>query len=298
MLYVISYAKCNLSEYMEEYQFREFSKGNIMWFLGQLRGLANAIQFIHNISEASKQLQFPSLTSPEQSIRKSAYHHDLKPENILFFQENDSSRGLFKNRRFWIRPSRYSTFGKCNYRVSKRNANVRAPGSVLWRTDFKTLRLMVLGCIFMELLWAFSGHSSVERFAEERFSKDFDVIRTDAYWQTKEGKPSLRLAVVEKLDELEGNVKKQKSQPSDGVVGLIRQMLILDPKKRIIALHLSDTLDRIYLQKKIELTDIDDDSLPKPIDFDRSALLRLSLQSPDCLEPCDIQASDPPLKVP
>lgn len=276
------YAECNLREYMEQQQFGACTKKNILWLLGQFRNLADALRNIHNLTDAEQLPPSPNLASPNQELRKSAWHHDVKPQNILFF------RGIgFK----------IADFG-CSkvHTLRSGSAKTKSPnGTVTYeplQAQFEGVisrpyDIWSLGCVFLELLlWAVLGFRSVETFMTERKGRSCpdsptNVLVDDAFWQMKAGSPVLRLAVEDRLQLLKGTVLKQEGQPFKEVVELIPRMLDPKPQNRIVALNLWNTLDKIYKQKMVDLFVIHDDSLPKPADPDQNALPRLSLQAPN-----------------
>lgn len=284
------YAACNLREYMKRQQFGAFTKENILWFLSMLRGLAHAVREIHNITEAQKPPPSPNLTFPNKKLRKSAYHHDIKPENILFFLVSGLKKGVFKLADFGSGKVHALRSGSANTGSSNGTLTYEPPEAYCVGRTSRPYDIWSLGCVFLELLlWAVSGSDSVQKFAENREGRftpgsPANVLKDDAFWEPEGSNlqvPILRQVVVDQLQDLKERILKQESQPYKEVVELIPRMLDVHPKTRITALDLWDTLDRIYQQKKVDFFDIDDDSLPKPVDPDRSALPRLSLQAPD-----------------
>lgn len=281
------YAVCNLREYMVQQQFGALTKENILWFIGQLRGLAHALRDIHNITEAQEPPPSPNLASPNQELRKSAWHHDVKPENILFFRVTGSKKGVFKIADFGSGKVHNLRSGSANTKSPNGTVTYEPPEALYEGVTSRPYDIWSLGCVILELLlWAVSGFRSVQIFAEERKDRSFpdsptNILIDDAFWQLKAGRPVLRQSVVEKLQLLNETVLEQESQPFKEVAELLPRMLDPNRLTRIIALDLWDTLDRIYNQKKVDLFDIDNDSLPKPADPNRSTLPRLSLQAPD-----------------
>lgn len=287
------YAVCNLREYMTRQQFGAFTKENILWLLSQLRGLAHALRNIHNITEAQTPPPSPKVASTSQKLRKSAWHHDVKPENILFYRVTGSKRGVFKLADFGSGKVHTLRSGSANTRSANGTLTYEPPEAFYEGATSRPYDIWSLGCVVLELLlWAVLGYDSVHKFAEARAGRNSpgsppNVLKDDAFWDIKADGPTskyvpiLRQVVVNQLQQLKEKVLKQESQPFKEVVELIPRMLDPYRETRITALDLWDTLDRIYQQTKVDLSDIDDNSLPKPADPDRSALPRLSLQAPD-----------------
>lgn len=257
------YAECNLLEYMEQQQFGMCTKKNSLWFLGQLRDLADGVRHIYNMQEPPQ--SSADLTSANQELRKSAWHHDIKPQNILCFRENDSEKGVF----------RIADFGSGKvHAIRSESVNTKSPhGTVTYeppearlgeRMTSRPYDIWSLGCVFLELLlWAVSGYESVQNFAMERKGRrcKSDILIDDSFWEKRDDFAVLRDAVIKQLRLLEKSTIGQNSPPFEKVVKLIWEMLNPDAKERIIAPHLWSRLE-IYSQKEIELSTIDDDMIP------------------------------------
>ena len=275
------FAKCNLHEYMEQEQFGACTKSRILWFLRQFCNLADALRNIHNITEVL--LPSTNLASPNQGLRKSAWHHDLKPQNILFFTGTGLKKGGFKIADFGS--GKVHTLRSGSAKTNSPNGTVTYEPPEAQLGEMATSRpydIWSLGCVFLELLlWAILGFGSVQTFANEREGRSFpdsktNILVDDAFWERTSDVSRLRDAVTEKLRLLETKVLEQESQPFKEVVELIWQMLNTNPRTRIVALDLWNRLDGIYRQKKVDLSVIDDDSLPRPTDPSQSMMPRLS----------------------
>ncbi len=261
------YAECNLREYMEQQVFGACTKRNVLWFLRQLRNLADALRNIHNITEAPQLPSSPNLASPNPELRKSAWHHDIKPENILCFQGTGSKKGMWKIADFGISKLHTLRSGRANKMSPKGTITYDPPEAHAGGgATSRPYDIWSFGCVSLELLlWAVLGLPSVQRFAAERRGRSLpdsiNNITDDAFWQMKARVPVLRPAVVETLQLLKESVLKQGSQPFKEVVELIPKMLEPNPQHRIVALDLFNTLDQIYKQKKVDLAIINDESL-------------------------------------
>ena len=284
------YAQCNLREYMRKRRFREREE-DILWFLEQLHGLASALKMIHDLTNeedlaepSSPMLQPPSPVLPPGE-RRSGWHHDLKPENILFFWHTDPPRGNF-------RISDWGS-GKVNtYRSGKTSINTPSPtGTPTYEppevmVEGKTSRpydVWSLGCVFLELLvWALFDFETVKKFKKERFARrDLSAASSredDAFWQRDESQSIvLRKAVDAYILSLEDRVKRlQRPKAFQAVVDLIKAMLNINSERRIKALHVEDTLERICKWTRVEFED--SDSAAKDND---PAIPRLSLKAPE-----------------
>lgn len=286
------YAECNLREHMEQQQFGPCTKKNILWFLGQLLNLADAVRNIHNINIKDVPQSSTNLASPNRELRQSAWHHDIKPQNILFFRKNGSEKGMFK----------IADFGSGKvHTLRSGSANTGSPNGTLTyeppeaqygeRATSRPYDIWSLGGVFLELLlWVFWGFDSVHNFANERAGRSFpdsetDIVTSDAFWEVRAGRADLRRAVKQALQRLEESVLKEESHPFKEVVELVPQMLDPNSRTRISALFLWNRLDGICNQKKADLFIIDDDSLPKPVDPAQSALPRLSPPAHDHTKP-------------
>jgi serine/threonine protein kinase len=271
---------------MDRQQFGALTKENILWFLDRLRGLAHALRDIHNIIEEEKHPPSPNLTSPRKGLRKSAWHHDIKPQNILFFQIRGSKKGVFKIADFGSGKIHTLRSGSANTKSLNGTITYEPPEALYERVTSRPYDIWSLGCVFLELLlWAIFGFQSVRKFEEDRRGRSAPDstmnIVDDAFWQMNAGKIVLRQAVVDRLRLLKEKVLEQESQPFKEVVELIPRMLDPDRARRIPALDLWDTLDRIYEQKRLDLSNIDDDSIPQSANPNWSTLPRLSLEAPD-----------------
>ena len=275
------YADCNLRQYMEQQQFGGCTKKNNLWFLSLLRNLADALRNIHNITEG--QSVSSNLTTPNQELRKVAWHHDIKPENILFFRGTSSTKGMFKIADFGSGKVHTLRSGSANTKSPSGTVTYEPPEALSGEgATSRPYDIWSLGCVILELLlWAVFGFDSVQSFAQERRGRSFpdsptNILVDDAFWEMKGGCPVLRHAVKEKLRLLEESVLKRESQHFKEVVELIWQMLECNPQKRIVARTLWNRLDGIFKQKEVDLSILDDDSIPKLADPDQSALPRLS----------------------
>ena len=281
------YAESNLREYMKGTKFGALNKENILWFLKQLRGLAHALKDIHNLSEVDDLVSSSTLPVPTPAIHKSGWHHDLKPENILYYRSIGSRHGTFKIGDFGSGKVHTFRSGSVNTRSPNGTLTYEPPEAHTEGATSRPYDMWSLGCVFLELLiWAVFDNTTVEAFASNRQDKRAacDVLTDDAFWQVDEaGIASLRKSVTLTIELLRKEISRQKGQPFMEVLKLVDCMLDLERRTRIVALDVWDTLDRIVNQKKVDLSDINDDSPPNPSDDKKhsQSLPRLITDAPD-----------------
>ncbi len=288
------YAQCNLRQYMKWLHFGPATKDNIMWLLNQLRGLAEALKDIHNLSSIGPSLPTPTpapnLAAPQQpQMRKSGWHHDLKPENILLFKCSGHGRGTFQISDFGSGKIHTYRSGSVNTRSAIGTVTYEPPEAQTEGATSRPHDMWSLGCVFLELLiWAVLDCQAVDSFASERVDRRYPGSQTylaedDSYWQKAEsGGITLRKQVLDWIERLKSKVQKQRQQPFMEVLELIIKMLDPDRYTRILALDLWNTLEQICYQKNLDLQDSQDDCEPESNNHDPSSdLPRLSLSPPD-----------------
>ena len=281
------YAQCNLRQYMKWVQFGDPTKENILWLIRQFRGLAEALKDIHDLSGAGALQSAPNLGAPLGGERRAGYHHDLKPENILYYMP--ANNFLISD----FGSGKIHTYRSGSYNTSSANGTLTYEPPEAAKPGRKTSRpydMWSLGCVFLELLiWAVLGFQSVEDFRSKRVDRRYpesetNFVQDDAFWQMlPNGSIRVRESVESCILALREGILRQSNQPFKEILELILKMLDMDKETRIPALDLYDTLDRIYNQKKIDLKNVKDDSLPdRQIAEERSDYLpRLSLNPPD-----------------
>ena len=287
---------------MEQAAFGEPDYENIMWLLKQLRGLAKAIKTIHNLSTTEASKSTPNLAAPSPAQeKKSGWHHDLKPENILYFGLRllgcmGSRRGTFRIADFGTGKVHTYRSGSVNTKSLNGTLTYEPPETISKGATSRPYDVWSLGCVFLELLiWAVFDSRAVDTFAQDRGGRRYpgsntNLLRDDAFWQMAEdGKVSLRKSVTNRIELLRENVQHPKWQPFIAfgeVLDLVSRMLDPDPTRRISALDLWDTLDRIYTQTELDLRRTNGNR-----ERASSPLPRLSLKAPDRRSP------DPPMSI-
>lgn len=245
------YATCNLRNYMATWKFGRPRRRPTLWMLAQLRGLANALRSIHNLSEEKETLQ---LAVPS---RETAWHHDLKPDNILFFSTKESpqpddeeAEGTF----------RIADFGSAKINTLRsRTILTKSPlGTPTYEPPERETKKLTsrpydvwsLGCVFLELLvWALFGYHAVEQFRRQRLNDcdPLDPNRFDFFWLLKRGEDDaiIRPAVTKQIVNLREKIERKKHLPFDGVLVVVGEMLAIDPLKRADAVRVWNRLDQI-----------------------------------------------------
>lgn len=291
------YAECNLRQYMGWVSFGEPKKETILWLLEQFRGLASAIHNIHDLSSAegssnTSTLAIPPAVGPE---KKSGWHHDLKPENILHFSSKDSELGTWRIADFGSGKVHTYRSGSINTRSANGTLTYEPPEAKSEGATSRPSDIWSLGCVFLELLiWTVFDFEAVERLGNERNGRALPDSKTDvvddAFWQIAgDGTISLRKPVHEWIGRLWKDLGQPEWQPFmafEKVLDLVIRMLDPDRRRRISALDLWDTLDRIYRQTELDLNMTNGN---QKRGFSPSPLPRLSLKAPDRRSP------EPPL---
>ena len=265
------YAECNLSQYMESTPFGTPTRERILWLLRQLRGLAQALKDIHNLSVAETSPSGSNLGPQHVGTRKAGYHHDLKPKNILSFPKPNSTYSTFKVADFGSGKINTYRSGSVNTR-SPTGTPTYAPPEVNMDEGriSRPYDLWSLGCVFLELLiWAAFGYQEVTDFENARFARrcpnsTTELTEDDGFWQMDEdGSVTLRTPVhtyIQRLREdfLRDDVPRQRHQSFKAVLELVIRMLEPDRLKRTDALQVWNTLDNIYKQMRVDFGKVAD----------------------------------------
>lgn len=290
------YAEYNLRQYMKWVSFGGPEKETILWLLAQFRGLASAIHNIHDLSSAEGSSTSSTASNlaipPARQEKKSGWHHDLKPENILYFSSKSSKLGTLRIADFGSGKIHTYRSGSINTRSPNGTLTYEPPEAKSEGATSRPYDIWSLGCVFQELLiWAVFDFNSVESFRNEREGRRFpdsmiDTVADDGFWQAVDGTFCLRKPVNERIELLRKELGKPKWRPFmafEKILDLVIRMLDLDRRRRISALDLWDTLDRIYRQTKLDL---------KRTNGNRDTPLpQLSLKAPDRRSP------EPPLNT-
>ncbi|KAI4170333.1 MAG: hypothetical protein LQ343_005086 [Gyalolechia ehrenbergii] len=266
------YATCNLRHYMAKWEFGSLRRTSTLWLLAQLRGLADALRSIHNLSEESTKQSQSQLAVP---IKASGWHHDLKPDNILFFSTQKSPR---IDRNSGEGTFRIADFGSAKINTLRsKSVNTMSPnGTPTYEppeqeTEGSTSRpydIWSMGCVFLELLvWALFDYDAVKKFSSQRLANcaPLDSMKCDAFWLVeKEGHAVKRRAVTDQVATLQAEIQK-KHVPFDGVLRIVEDMLTIDSRKRVDAVRVWNRLDQIYKLADADFQDSREDVPEIPI---------------------------------
>jgi serine/threonine protein kinase len=211
-------ARMNLREFLKEKQRVADSKLTL-WLLRQMKGLADAINWIHNLDNyvPGTHLQLPG--SARQTERKQGYHHDLKPENmLLFYPGTDYTEGSLKVSDFGMGKVNRVPLGS---QIISRQTSTPSGTLTYESPDFEMHKkigrphdVWALGCVLLELLcWLFiAPYSGGKSFQTDRRgpvrSGDSDIIGDSYYHMTTKHEvktPKLKSVVVKWMSVIEAN---------------------------------------------------------------------------------------------
>ncbi|KAL8776006.1 MAG: hypothetical protein Q9194_003448 [Teloschistes cf. exilis] len=264
------YAQCNLGQYMRRIPFGDPTKRKTLWFLRQLLGLASALRQIHNLSGAENPATSSTKLLPpeDKNLRKSGYHHDLRPENILYFRTHSYDDGEFYIADFGSGKVHTYRSGSINTRSPNGHPTYEPPEFAKESKTSRPYDIWSMGCVFLELLvWAVFDYKSVNKFARDRGGFRFPGSKTpfaddDAFWQMDQSDNiSLREAVTSQLTDLRKTIQNHGLIHFEKILGLVQRMLDVDRQRRLQALDLWDTLDRICKQAELDMINHKDDEL-------------------------------------
>jgi serine/threonine protein kinase len=273
-------AACNLRTYINTTDRPNLSSTNVLWFLGQLRGLADAVRHIHQLGGGLEEREARAkLAPPKQKRRKSrhkqqtGYHHDIKPENILVFERIPGRDPLMKISDFGAGKFYSLRSGESNSKPSAQEDSSKSTltyagpesrnGSKLVSRPFD---MWALGCVWLELMiWLFMPRSVTDDedgFATERLNGSQSETNTtdDAFWCWQNGphagpharRQVLNPAVEKRLSQLEGHFCRNKTA-FVRVLQLTRQLFEIDTLKRPSANNLFNDIDAVFKQAKVHL---------------------------------------------
>lgn len=258
---LLPFADCSLRQFLTK-SAPELTPKVVLWFIRQLRGLANGVRHLHNLSRI-----MPSSTSSlSHSNNKDVLviHLDLRPENILVFNQSPDDHDVFMISDFGS--------GEINSQEAE-NSNIldtmivsadttltyAGPDLFLDGRVFRPFDMWALGCVYLELTsWLCLGPDrGVNDFANARLQARYDQNwQDDAFWQShddtdcrsSERRASLRPAVVQRLNDLESRCVGVLSL----VLSSMRKLLIIKSAERIDAQTLFSELETIYLQAQLD----------------------------------------------
>ncbi|KAL9596192.1 MAG: hypothetical protein Q9179_004701 [Wetmoreana sp. 5 TL-2023] len=276
------YAQCNLRQYIRRVSFDKPTKGNILWFLSQLLGLASALRQIHNLSNSDNITagSSPNLLAPSAGdLHKSGWHHDLKPDNIIYFRVLTRWEGEFHIADFGSGKVHTYRSGSVYTRSSNGTLTYEPPEAAKEGVFSRPYDVWSMGCVFLELLvWAVYDYTVAKKFAEERGGRRFpgsqtNFIDDDAFWQmNQDSNIVLREAVRGRIEMLRDEMRRRGLIYFERVLELVDRMLNIERQNRISALNSWETLERIWKQAEVDMRGLGDDALPAEVDVDHEKL--------------------------
>ncbi|KAK4229592.1 kinase-like domain-containing protein [Podospora fimiseda] len=218
------------------------------WALGQMLGLAEAIQHLH-------------LPTNNLDLTENGRHGDLRPENILAFHDKKAHGSVA------VLKLRIADVGLAKFHqkiTSERTAGTTTTGgsmeyappeSLLEGEEVKRSRkydMWSLGCIFLEfIVWVVEGPEGLAEFREERAKKKTSNQTYSEYepyyrgrWNNKgyEVHPKVRV----RLSSIRKSPKSSKELRA--LADIIEMgLLVVDEEKRFSAKQLMDMLKRAGL---------------------------------------------------
>jgi serine/threonine protein kinase len=263
-------AERNLRVFMQTEPRPDLTAEFVLWFLQELRGIADGVRSIHHLNSQamqglSGQPNPQGLTVPQQR-RLSGFHHDLKPDNILLFAGEGSLHGVMKIADFGTGKISAIQSGVISFFVERNQGTetYEAPDVYMYKKASRPQDMWSMGCIILELMyWAFIDPQPPNRtFSTERFDSQNDA--SDAFWmpiRDEKGSPirdakrnltvALKPAVANRISQLK-EICKDKRAFSD-IMTEIDGLLNFSTSARIPARQLYDDLDAIVYQATIDL---------------------------------------------
>ncbi len=236
-------ARSNLQSFLLETPPPNLTRDAVLWFLAEIKALADAVRLIHNLGPAG--LGHVEASKPSRTVASNmtqCFHHDLRPANILVFTKTGTSTSIFMIADLGLARISQTFSGSLPYHDEAYSAPDADPS--------RPYDIFSLGCIFLEIsLWVLGTATSLDEFAGKRRK----VNGSDAYWYRAEEKASLKPSVIEVLEDLQG-LTEGRGVFSD-LLQLMCRMLTPEPKRRPAAAIVVNDLDAILLQASIDLRD-------------------------------------------
>jgi len=259
--FLFPWADANLRKLWKNEVLPPFNEQKYLWALQQMRGLASALQVIHEYEfpEAYKPLVEGQLTlgrfripGLKQTDPQFGRHGDLKPENILFFKTTGNLQ--------------ITDLGLSQFHGDKSRSQIVAQGvggsptyippEILLNGHIsRAYDIWSLGCVFLEFItWLVEGEKAVDSFADNRNEKAHDKIEDDTFFIIVDDKAIVREGVISWIERLKGNPNGRCSPMIKELLQLVlKEMLMIDYEKRIKAGPLYFSLKAIHERGKEEL---------------------------------------------
>jgi serine/threonine protein kinase len=259
-------AECNLRTYLRYNMPLVLDKQLVIWLLSQLRGLADAVQHIHNLGSLSLR---PATMSTEdhrgEKFDYTSFHHDIKLENILVFVDGSNAYGTLKIADFGSGKlgralpgnSGISQESYFTHNLGDGDEAYEAPDRTIEGRTSRPYDMWSLGCVFLEIISCLfqTEKSDLDDFASAR-RKTPDITRHSslAFWYLdSDCKVRLKPAVVDKLAHLNSLCSGKRA--FERLVRSISKMLTLSPSDRITAPELCNELHAIQIQAEMDMRD-------------------------------------------
>ena len=239
--FLFPWADANLRKLWKNEGLPPFNEQKFLWTLQQMRGLASALQAIH-------EYEFPEAYAPhvedqltvgrfriagiEQTDPKFGRHGDLKPENILFFeatknlQITDLGLGRFHGVESRSQVAAKEISGSPTY---------IPPEILLDKPVSRAYDIWSLGCLFLEFItWLVEGGEVMNSFSNSRNEAAHDEIEDDTFFIIIHGEAFVRKGVTSWIERLKRKPSGRCSPVIEELLQLILdEMLVIDSRKRI-----------------------------------------------------------------
>ena len=254
-------AKFNLRDFMKSTTKPVPDKTNVLWFLRQLRGLADALRHIHHTNIPGAEIvQDPSrLKTKEAQPRTSGWHHDIKAENILAFFNEAGQDPLLKIGDFGAGKFASLGAGDGSYFASQPRGTLTYNAPDYHRTGrvSRPHDMWAIGCVFLELLiWFFLDHTSKEdgySVKEGWKSGDRLTDNTDRFWCQDGEHYFLRPEVQTQISKLESLFNREGKRAFQDVLRITTKLFEIKGDDRLNAVQLHNALDLVFKQAEINL---------------------------------------------
>jgi serine/threonine protein kinase len=263
------YADLNLRQFWE----RPVQPDNLKtfkWSLEQMRGLASAVNTIHNYEVVPK--VFPNLgqtrlsklsdLAGQGSCLLYGRHGDLKPENILWTKDDvqsDSSTDELEN----LGLLRITDFGLARFhRLESRSrvdpktvagtATYVPPEVIMDKPISRAYDIWSLACVYLEFItWLVVGVEALDHFTEMRCMMGVNGVVDDSFFEMSPKGVAVRGNVKNWIMDL--HAAARCSEFIHDLLDLItEQTLVVDPEERIAAETLTDKLSEMLIKAKVD----------------------------------------------
>ena len=250
------------------------NRDGMLWFLRQVKGLADATYSIHYLKKETVNLYRGGGTKEPENVKmvfdekfsigedKWCSHQDIKPENILVFEKLKGHHPFFK----------LSDLGSGYFNDAKGSEDISeavktAQGTRVYygpeidqiserKGVSRPFDMWALGCCYLELLiWLFKPWTQSD-FADKRLASErVDDIQFQeaSYWsKTSDGRYDRKSAVNEVIAKL--RKKHCASMPAFlQLIDIIEKLLDVEPLKRKKSEQLLEDLKELYNRTEAEL---------------------------------------------